>query len=155
MLRLRKPIYGLPDSDDYWDRTLNIHLGNDLAMKCTPGDPSLFSKTSKGKFVGNIGSYVDDKLAAGDEHFERESGTTETAFESSERIYEDVKFSGIQIIKINGNFFMTQSRYTAKIELLPTSSDFKAFRSLMQNISWVCHTRPYITAPFNIFSKIT
>lgn len=66
LLKLLKPLYGLPDSCDYWHTTFAAHIENDLGMVA---DQSTFFKHVSGKLTGLAGTYVDDRLIAGDEHF--------------------------------------------------------------------------------------
>jgi hypothetical protein len=45
-LKLPKPVYGLADSGDYWYNTKSKHIRDDLEMKSTTGDISVFVKPS-------------------------------------------------------------------------------------------------------------
>lgn len=42
LLLLLKPLYGLPDAGDYWDRTMKERLERKLGIPSSYGDPSLF-----------------------------------------------------------------------------------------------------------------
>lgn len=71
IMKLTKPLYGLTDSGDYWNHTMNLHLLEDLEMTPTTGNLSLFFNRSNGRWWGVIRSYVDDTLATGKEEFEK------------------------------------------------------------------------------------
>ena len=60
LLKLRKPLYGLPDSGDYWGRTISDHLTNVLGMKKTIGDEAFFYKLRNNSLHGLCVTYVDD-----------------------------------------------------------------------------------------------
>jgi hypothetical protein len=55
LVKVVMPLYGLPDSGDYWNQTFRDHHRNDLRMQQTTGDFSLFSNESP----GSLSEYVD------------------------------------------------------------------------------------------------
>ena len=73
ILELVKPLYGLSDSGDYWNRTITRHLREDLNMNATVGDLSLFVKHIEDKLIGLTGIYVDDSLLCGNDAFLKET----------------------------------------------------------------------------------
>lgn len=85
VLKLLKPLYGLADAGDYWNVTMAKHILEDLGMKRTTGDMSLFFKKIHGKLAGIIGTYVDDSLLAGTEEFLQHTDKTIRQFESKGR----------------------------------------------------------------------
>ncbi len=155
LLRLLKPLYGLPDSGDYWHSTFAKHLRDDLLMSCTAGDLSLFFKVVHGKLAGITGAYVDDTLGAGDEDFQKESEKTQEKFESKPREFDNFVFAGIEIEKTEDGFLMHQERYAQKIDLLSKDCTFSDFRSKRQELAWLVNTRPDIAASTNLSSQIT
>jgi len=104
LLELRKPLYGLSDSGDYWNYTMSKHLEKDLNMTPTVGDMSLFSKCIDNKLAGLIGTYVDDSLICGNKEFEDLSKITLAKFESRERDYDNTKFAGFQVKTMSSGF---------------------------------------------------
>ena len=75
-LELLKPIYGLVDSGDEWNQTLDDHLQIDLKMTSTIIDPSLYCQFEDDKLVGINGSYVDDLPRAGKDEWQTHSDAT-------------------------------------------------------------------------------
>lgn len=69
VLKLLKPLYGLTDAGDHWYHSLHKHLQHDLGMQKVISDGSLFTKHVRGKLIGPKGTYVDDLLGAGTDHF--------------------------------------------------------------------------------------
>lgn len=99
LLKLLKPLYGLSDSGDYWHETFSSHFVEELAMKPTCGDLSLFFKTVEEKLKGISGAYVDDTVGTGDVDSEKESGSTRERFQSKARETDNFQLTGIQIEK--------------------------------------------------------
>jgi Reverse transcriptase (RNA-dependent DNA polymerase) len=60
LVRVGKPLYGLPDSVDDWNETFHEHYLVGLLMNQSSGDFSPFFKRIAGKLVGS-GSYADDQ----------------------------------------------------------------------------------------------
>jgi len=48
LLRMLKPLYGVPEAGDYWDVTFALHVKEDLVMDPLTGDPALFLKKDAG-----------------------------------------------------------------------------------------------------------
>lgn len=71
MFKVRKPLYGLCDSGDYWPETVHRYFKHDLGLIPMTGDQSLFSsKVSDGvASQGLLSLYVDDLLGAGNDAF--------------------------------------------------------------------------------------
>ena len=102
--RLLKPIYGLADSGDYWNRTMTTHLHEDLSMESTSGDMSLFYKRDPSSLCGLVGTYVDDTLSAGSSKFLEESERTSRRFESKSRSFKYLKFAELHIVQLDNSF---------------------------------------------------
>lgn len=86
ILNLKKSLYGMCDSGDYWNATIDSHLTDELKMKRAVSDLSLYFKFNDGKLSKTSGKYVDDNLNDGDEMFQMETELTLTTFESNPRI---------------------------------------------------------------------
>lgn len=65
LLGLLRPLYGLPDTGDYWHATFASHMKNELGMLQSFGDFALFFKHVNGELMGLASTYVDDNLLTG------------------------------------------------------------------------------------------
>ena len=82
LLELIKPLYGLPDAGDYWDRTMADHLRKDLNMVPTYHDIALHFLHGEKELQGLVGVYVDDSLICGNKNFMDITEKTLDKFES-------------------------------------------------------------------------
>lgn len=155
LLHLLKPLYGLSDAGDYWHATFSRHLRDDLCMMPTAGDLSLFIKKIHGQLHGIIGTHVDDTLAAGNNSFEEHSRKTERTFESKARTYTPFTFAGIEIEDTKDGYVMHQSKFAVKINFMPQNATFPMFRSKRQELAWLTHTRPDVSADVNLLAQVT
>ena len=73
LLLLKKPLYGLSDSGDYWRHTYDGHVKTDLGMTPTIGDPALYALHQLDSLRGLMALLVDDSIGAGDKDFCEES----------------------------------------------------------------------------------
>lgn len=71
LLKLVKPLYGLCNSGDYWNVTIDNHLINSLKMERAISDTSMLFMFDRKKLCGITGNYVDDNLHAGTKLFEQ------------------------------------------------------------------------------------
>ena len=91
ILKLKRPVYGTCDANDYWALTIDRNIKRELEMNALVGDKSLYIRNDKdGK--GILGQYVDDGLMAGDENFQLIANKTLKRFESKERKYDEFDF---------------------------------------------------------------
>jgi Reverse transcriptase (RNA-dependent DNA polymerase) len=70
VLKLLRPLYGIAYLGDYLGSTLSNHLKEELGMKQTVGDPSMFFKMLDSKLKGMCAAYVDYALHAGNKVYE-------------------------------------------------------------------------------------
>ena len=154
-LKLQKPLYGLADSGDYWYNTMSKHIRDDLEMKSTTGDISLFFKTIGNDLVGLTGTYVDDSLSAGTPEFENLTSKTMEMFESRDREMDSTKFAGVNIQTTAEGFDLDQIDYISKMTLLSIDCTFTEFRSKRAQLSWITHTRPEICCAVNMAAQVT
>lgn len=146
LLKLLKPLYGLPDSGDYWARTMKHHLVQQMGMTPTLGDKSFFFKHIRDELHGLCATYVDDALQAGDPQYIQQSKTTEKVFECRKREYKEIKFSGIQIeSNANEGYSMHQKEYLKKLQKIKMESTYHDYQSLRSCISWNTLTRPDVS----------
>lgn len=80
-------------------------------MSSATGYIYLFTKMVRDKIAGITASYVDIMVSVGGEVFDRERRFTERMFNSSARIFDDVKLAGIEFRKEkNGAYIMPHTR---------------------------------------------
>ena len=91
VLELLKPLYGLPDSGDYWNKTISNHVTNDLGMTPTYIDNALFIKVEEDKLLGLTGIYVDDSIHSGTKDFIKLTDETAKLFDSRGKEFNDTK----------------------------------------------------------------
>jgi hypothetical protein len=72
-LQVLKPLYGLPDSGNYWQETLVRHHLSSLNMKEATADYSLVFRIIGRTLVGMSGAYVNDLIHAGICGFNKEA----------------------------------------------------------------------------------
>ena len=155
LLHLLKPLYGLPDSRDYWHVTFARYRANELGVTHTTGDLSLFFKVVHGKLACITGAYVDDTIGSGTNSFEKESRLTEQRFRSKAREYDSTTFVGIEVDRTDYGFLMHQKHFARKIKELPLGSTFTGYRSKRQELAWMVHTRPHIAPGINFPAQVT
>lgn len=156
ILKLKKPFYGLYDSGDYWNATIDHHLAQELQISRAVSDPSLFFKIKHGKLRGTIGNYVDDSLLAGDDKFQIDTCLTLNIFESKERICDTFTFFGNQIVtKEPGWYNMSQAHYANQLQNLTGDTTFNHFRRSRSILAWMVHSRRDLAWAANKAAKAT
>jgi len=102
LLRMLKPLYGVPEAGDYWDVTFVLHVMEDLVMNPLTGDPALFLKKDAGDPDGMLGAYFDDYCMGGIQRFQDLTMATLDKFESKPRVYDDFTFIGVSVRTLRG-----------------------------------------------------
>lgn len=92
LLQIINPLYGLCDSGDYCNITINSHMIKVLKIERAKSAVSLYFRFSDGKLRGINENYFDDNMNAGDKTLQGESELTMTKFESKPRIYDSFIF---------------------------------------------------------------
>lgn len=155
IMKLLKPLYGLSDSGDYWDKTMSDHLRNELGMNIATGGDGLFFKALDKDLKGICATYVDVALFAGNKEFQEESEVVRDRFECKETEWGTADFAGMKIEDQDNGFIIHQKRYISKIKPLQNFSNFTDFRSLRAKLSWVTKTRPDIACSAAQSAQIT
>lgn len=128
-LKLRKPLYGLFDSGDYWFVTIKNHVMNDSGMVPCVSDLSLYLKYINGTFFGMTGNCVDDGLNSGTPEFKQLTERTMQAFEHKERKYGNLSFFGTYIHTAGDKeFFFNQQHYCAALWKVRITDTIEHFR---------------------------
>lgn len=130
LLKVIKPLYGIPESPSYWWSTMRNHHVKELGMKQTVLDPCLFYKRDGNEFVGMQGTLVDDTIATGSEAFAILEEKTSQRFECKPKSdILPVMFGGVLIADdaacsdtSSRTLTLSQFAYTAQIEKLQTES---------------------------------
>ena len=156
-LKLLKPIYGKTDAGDYWNVTVDWHAGNNLRIKTTTGDSSLYIKPRQGREAeGLMGMLFDDGLLCGNTEFQRLTEATLEKFDSRQREWDNVEFYGLKIKTIPGaGILIDQPDHIKRINLLPDDANFEAFRSSRSALAWITHTRLDVACYINKAAKVT
>lgn len=113
ILKVVKPLYGVPEAGNHWFKTYHSHHVNELGMEQSTYDPCLLYSNRP---FGVVGLQTDDTLFVGDDAFaEREQlGLQKARFLAKERerltINNDLKFNGGIIHTDGTGITLTQVR---------------------------------------------
>ena len=124
-------------------------------MMKTAGALSLFFKVVDGKLRAMTGAYVDDTIGTGDQEFEEESKITGERFQAKDHEVGSFQFAGIEIEQIENGYLMHQERFAIKISQLLKQGTFPEFRSKQQELAWLAHIRPDISAAVKLAAQVT
>lgn len=97
LLRLKKPLYGICDSGDYWYDTFNRFTLNDLKLKALKGDMAVFYGKGGECLSGMLGSYVDDCLFAVGPGFEDVLKRCTDTFDAKPVVWDNTDFLGLRV----------------------------------------------------------
>ena len=150
-----KPLYGLPDSGDYWNRTMSNHITNNLGMTPSYVDNALFIKVEHDQLLGLTGIYVDDSIHCGNKAFAKLTDETAKLFDSREKEFNNTKFAGVSIEKDDSSFHLHMKEFLDSLSQLSKTASFKDFRSLRAKLAWLVHVRPDICCAVALASQVT
>ena len=154
VLKIMKPLYGIPESGLHWYLTYLDHHLNELNMKRTRTDPCVLVKHRDGTLDGFIVLQVDDSLGFGTPMFLAEEEKASSRFKCKPRTYLDksqILFNGLCIKQIDkGLISMTQEEKIDKVKHPTTEEEFASQRALAQYIG-VC-SRPDICAAVQLLA---
>lgn len=105
ILKLKTPIYGVPDAGDYWNVTLHDHLRKDLKSVLLVGDSALYLKPNDEDVDGLMAIYVDDKAMVGNDEMRKLTEETAKRFESKPREWDEFNFFGMHLKSLDDNVF--------------------------------------------------
>jgi transposase InsO family protein len=146
LIKLVLPLYGITEGGDYWGETLTNHHINDLEMKQTKGDFSLFFKHIADRLVGLSGSFVDDLVRAGTLNFKANSNkATENRFDVKPPTENDFVFTGIEVRSEQGSRSLSQTTYIERLNFVPADCTFENICTIRAKLAWAAHTRPDIS----------
>jgi len=119
VLKVLKPLYGMPESPMHWFKTYIDYHNSDMNMKPIELDPCLLYQKKSNKLCALLGLQVDDTLYAGTDEFMKEELKLSETFPSKGRTLIEnrrVKFNGIDVRKTEYGFSIDQLNYISKIQ---------------------------------------
>ena len=158
LLRVCRPLYGIPEAGTHWFHTYHKHHTTALAMTSSTFDPCLLFTDSSDGF-GMVGLQTDDSLMAGDDSFysKEESALKAAKFlaKPRETLMADhrLNFNGY-VLTLDNGITITQDRQIDKITPLrldePVSkADFIAQRARGAYIASVCQPQASFALSFS------
>lgn len=97
LLKVLLPLYGIPDTRDYWYVTLAKHAEEDLELSPLTWGPRLFVTPNDDSIEGLMGNYIDDSAHGGNEVFQQLTLETLEVFEAEPRGWDCFDFVGVTI----------------------------------------------------------
>jgi Reverse transcriptase (RNA-dependent DNA polymerase) len=156
LLQLVLPLYGLTEGGDYWGETLADHHSNDLGMRKTKGEFSMFFKHVASRLVGLSSSYVDDLVRAGNLEFKEKSNeATHSRFNVKPRIENNFTFTGIEVASDDQHRSLSQTGYIARLTAVSLTSTFNDMCTLRAKLAWTSHTRPDVSFAVSQLAQTT
>ena len=156
LIQIVKPLYGLPESEDYWGETLTRHHLDQLRMQQAEEDFSLFFYHIGRTLAGLSGTYVDDILRTGNPSFKKYSTKlTNDAFDAKNLVENEFTFTGLRISGPLELRNFSQTAYIKRLSCLAKNSSFDMFRSTRAKLAWTTHTRPDVACAVAKLAQIT
>ena len=125
VLKVVKPLYGVPEAGNHWFKTYHSHHLDELAMEQSTYDPCLLYSNRP---FGVVGLQTDDTLFVGDDDFveKEQAGLEKAKFMAKERerltSNHDLKFNG-GIIRTEGSTItLTQERQCRNLKVVSTKN---------------------------------
>ena len=148
ILKVIKPLYGMPESPIHWYKTFIDHHCHSMQMEQLPIDPCLLVSTTATSLECILGIQVDDTLFAGSDAFIEKEESVSKEFPSRGRveIQEDpIPFNGIEVSKMSGCIIITQKKMIQECPRvgMRENLNFAEFRSLRAKLAYIA----FSTAP--------
>jgi hypothetical protein len=121
VLKVVKPLYGVPEAGNHWFKTYHSHHLNELAMEQSTYDPCLLHSNRP---FGVVGLQTDDTLFVGDDDFaeKEQAGLEKAKFLAKERerltFDNDLKFNGGVIHASDTGITLTQVRQCKNLKIV-------------------------------------
>lgn len=152
-------MYGLCDSEDYWNATMDEHITEYLKTERAVSDVPLYFCFEEGKIAGITENYVDDNTNLGSDDFQQESLLTLQKLNQSHDLTITSFFFGAQISKICLRVFeIMQPHYISALHTLPAKKNINAFQTSCATFARILHSLPefsYIVNKSDQTTKIT
>lgn len=149
VLRVVRPLYGIPESGLHWYLTyLDHHVGR-LGMKQSRADPCFLMKHREdGTIDGVVVLQVDDSLIVGSKQFMKMEEEAASEFQTKPRTYitdNITGFNGIQLRRTaNGTITMNAQPKITRLKIPQSEKEFASERAAVQYIGGTC--RPDVCA---------
>jgi hypothetical protein len=124
VLKVIKPLYGIPEAGNHWFNTYHTHHIKELQMSQSTYDPCLLytnTNTSTTAGFGVVGLQTDDTLFLGDDVFANaEQDKLKFQAKPREMLTKDhpIKFNGGLITLIDGKLFFNQERQCKNLTIV-------------------------------------
>ena len=154
VLRVIKPLYGIPESGLHWYLTYLAHHLDSLGMKRTRVDPCVLIKGGNNSIDGLIILQVDDSLGFGSDEFLDNEEINSKDIRCKPRTFiglKDTSFNGINICRtIEGQYKINQTDKIDRLESSTTQKGFASMRALAQYVG--VNVRPDVCAPIQLIA---
>lgn len=155
--RLKKPLYGLPESGLLWYETYRRHHEMRLQMATAITDPCLLSSHDHEGLQGLVCLQVDDSAIAGTKKFLDREDTASKYFPTKGRRIVDesgISFNGSVLSRRGCNLIMEQRAYVHSIPSSPCVRTPSAFGTLRGKLSYATsNTRPEFACSVNFLAQ--
>ena len=151
VLRVEKPLYGIPESGLHWYLTYLTHHLEVLHMTRSRVDPCVLYRTKNDKLEGMILLQVDDSLGMGNDEFLLEEERASNKFRCKERTpisSRPVEFNGITLMNNMGTYTMMQADKILKLRVPTNNAEYISQRALAQYVG--VNVRPDVCAPVQL-----
>ncbi|EED15482.1 conserved hypothetical protein [Talaromyces stipitatus ATCC 10500] len=124
LLKVVKPLYGIPESGNHWFNTYHSHHTEKLQMETSTYDPCLLHCTNSSNGFGVVGMQTDDTLILADEAFanreEKEIKAARIQCKPRERLSptNPLKFNGGLISETAQGILLNQERTCRLIQIV-------------------------------------
>jgi len=157
LLQIVRPLYGLPDSGEYWCETLSHHYRKHLRFYQATSDFALFFRHAADKLVSICGTYVDDNICAGTTAEKKR--IIETMEKQFDIVVDDTdlqQYVGCKIDMRNKNCItISQPNHVKRIEILELNATYSKYRSMRARMAWLTQTRPDIVCAISFAATVT
>lgn len=154
VLKVVKPLYGIPESGLHWYLTYMEHHTDRLGMSRSRADPCLLFRHDFDRLSAMVILQVDDSLIAGSQIFLTDEDSASKAFLSKPRQRigrKAICFNGLEICEKEGGTLSINQRRKIDGLTVPTSEKgFRSQRALVQYIGVNC--RPDVCATVQLIA---
>eukprot|EP00171_Calliarthron_tuberculosum_P003375 IDg3375t1 len=157
LVQIIRPLYGLPESGEYWYETLTHHHRERLRFKQSTSDFALFFRSVADKLVAISGAYVDDIIQAGTkEEKERILRITKQHFDVDFKEDTKLQYVGLQIdLRDQETREISQRKFIERLQTLSVPTSYAEYRSMRARVAWLKQTRPDIACAVSMAAQTT